>query len=158
DAPAAQSRFRAMGKAAAWSGANALLLRLGQFAIGIVVARIVAPQQFGVYAVALTVQTVIVNVSELGVSAALVPAPDDAAPAARVVATISLASSALLTLAMYATAPELARALGAPEAADAIRLLSLTVLLGGVSAVPYALLVRAFRQDKRFVADSSNFV
>jgi lipopolysaccharide exporter len=59
---------RLMGRAALWSGLNAFVLRLGQFVIGVVCARVIDPKQFGVFAVALTVQTVIVNVSELGVS------------------------------------------------------------------------------------------
>ena len=158
DPPVPVTGSKVMRKAAVWSGLNSFLLRLGQFAVGIVIARLVAPDQFGVFAVALTVQTVIVNVSELGVSAALVRAKEHVDETARVVATISIASAALLTAAMYLTAPWLATLLGSSQAADAIRILSFTVLLGGLSAVPYALLVRDFRQDTRFVADSSNFV
>jgi PST family polysaccharide transporter len=148
---------RTMGRAAAWSGLNSFVLRLSQFAIGVVVARLIDPKQFGVFAVAITVQTVIVNVSELGVSAALVRARDDVAQVARVVAFISIVSSALLAAAMFLTAPQLATLLGASAAADAVRILSLTVLIAGFSAVPYALLVREFRQDKRFLADACNF-
>jgi PST family polysaccharide transporter len=151
------SRSRLMGKAALWSGMNSFVLRLGQFAIGVVVARLIDPRQFGVFAVAITVQTVIVNVSELGVSAALVRAKEDVDAVARAVALVSIMSSAVLTAAMYLTAPSLASLLGASEAAGAIRILSFTVLLAGLGAVPYALLVRDFRQDKRFAADTSNF-
>ncbi len=149
---------KVMRKAAVWSGMNSFLLRLGQFGVGVVVARLVAPSQFGVFAVAITVQTVIVNVSELGVSAALVRAKEGVDETARVVATIAIASAAVLTAAMFLAAPWLATLLGASQAANAIRILSFTVLLGGLSAVPYALLVRDFRQDTRFFADSSNFV
>lgn len=147
---------RQMGRAALWSGLNSFLLRLGQFGVGIAVARVVAPQQFGVFAVALTVQTVIVNVSELGVSAALVRAKENIDRVARTVALISIVSSVLLCVLMALTAPALASALGAREAAAAVRVLSLTVLLSGITAVPYAILVRDFRQRTRFVADGAN--
>jgi PST family polysaccharide transporter len=149
---------RRMGKAALWSAANSFLLRLGQLGVGVVSARLIAPDQFGVFAVALTVQAVIVNVSELGVSAALVRAKENVDQVARVVALISILSSAALNALMFLLAPQLASLLGEPAAANVIRILSFTVLLGGISAVPYAMLVREFRQDKRFLADGLNFV
>ena len=155
------STARRMGRAAAWSGLNSFVLRLSQFAIGIAVARLVSSRDFGVFAVAITVQTVIVNVSELGVSAALVRArddTDDVGEVARVVAFISIVSSAALAAAMFLAAPWLATLLGSAAATTAIRIMSLTVVIAGASAVPYALLVREFRQDKRFLADSCNFV
>jgi O-antigen/teichoic acid export membrane protein/glycosyltransferase involved in cell wall biosynthesis len=147
-----------MKKAALWSGLNSFVLRLSQFAVGVVSARLIAPHQFGIFAVALTVYAVIVNVNELGVSAALARTTRSVAEVAPTVATIALMSSATFTTAMFLSAPWLASMLGAPAAANAVRILSVTVLVGGVTAVPYALLVRNFEQKKRFVADSSNFV
>jgi O-antigen/teichoic acid export membrane protein len=145
-------------RAALWTGINSFLMRFAQFGVGVAVARLVAPRDFGVFAVALTVHAVIMNFSELGVSAALIRAKDeDVDRMAPTVFTIALLSSAALTALMYAAADPLASALGAPDAATAIRVLSFTVLLGGLTAVPYALLVRGFRQDKRFAADACNF-
>jgi lipopolysaccharide exporter len=158
DAPRHQSFVRSMRSAALWSGLNSFALRLGQFAVGIVIARIIAPKEFGVFAVAMTVYSVIANVSELGVSAALIRAKGDVRRVAPTIATISIAASVLLTTIMFCTAGPLATVLGAPGAAGAVRILSITVFLAGLTAVPYALLVREFRQDKRFVADGCNFI
>lgn len=146
-----------MRRAALWSGLNSFALRLGQFAVGVITARIIEPKQFGIFAVALTVHAVIMNVNELGVSAYLARTRRNVDEAAPTVVTLAIASSAIFTAAMFFTAPQLASMLGAPEAANAVRLLSTTVLLGGITAVPYALLVRNFQQQKRFMADSSNF-
>lgn len=143
--------------AAVWSGLNSFVLRFAQFFVGVVTARIIAPHQFGVFAVALTVYTVVINVSELGVSAALVRARGDIKRIAPTVATLAVASATVLASAMFLAAGPFASALGAPAAATAIRILSTTVLLAGITAVPYAMLVREFRQDKRFLADGANF-
>ena len=158
DYPAEPMLTGLMKKAALWSGLNSFVLRLGQFSVGVISARIIAPKQFGIYAVALTVYSVIINVNELGVSAALARTKRPVDQIAPTVATIAMASSAMFTLAMFFAAPTLATMLGAPAAAGSVRILSVVVLLGGITAVPYALLVRNFRQDKRFIADSANFV
>jgi PST family polysaccharide transporter len=147
-----------MKKAAMWSGINAFALRLAQFSVGVVSARIIAPKQFGIYAVALTVYAIIINVNELGVSAALARTKRPVDEVAPTVATIAIASSSIFTAIMFFTAPALARLLGAPDAANSVRILSSVVVMGGITAVPYALLVRNFQQDKRFLADGSNVV
>ncbi|GCD91334.1 lipopolysaccharide biosynthesis protein [Nocardioides sp. LS1] len=148
---------RRMAHAALWTSLNSFVLRLAQFAVGVVVARLVAPEQFGVFAVALIVHAIVSNISDLGVSAAIVRADRSLESIAPTVLTIAIASSAVLTTLMFVGAPTLASSLGAPEAASAIRILSFTVLVGGLTSVPYGILVRDFRQDKRFVADVLNF-
>ena len=147
-----------MRKAALWSGLNSFALRLGQFLVGIATAHIFAPHEFGVFAVALTVHAIVVNVSELGVTTSLVRTKDDPGTMAPTVATLAIASSVILTALMFFTAGPIASALGAPGATGPIRIMSATVLLAGLSAVPYALLMRNFRQDKRFIADGSNLL
>lgn len=149
---------REMSRAAAWSSVNSFVMRLGTFAVGIVAARLIAPDQFGVFAVALTVHAIIVNIGDAGVSAYIVRRRGDLDAVGPTVTTLALGSSLLLTLAMAASAPWLATQLGASAATDPVRLLSLTVLLAGVSSVPTGVLTREFRQDKRFLADLAQFL
>jgi PST family polysaccharide transporter len=73
-------------------------------------------------------------------------------------ASISLATSAVLAGAMIAFARPIAAALGSADAAGPIRVMALTVILVGVFAVPGAQLVRDFRQDKLFLANIISFV
>ena len=149
---------RKLAQGALWSGLNTAVLRLGQFVISIILARLISPHEFGVFVVALIIYLIVINVSELGVSAALVREIDNADRIAPTVSTIAIVSSAALAAVMYALAPVLAATLGAPDATDAVRVLAIPLLLAGPSAVPAALLTRDFRQDRRFVADLSNFV
>lgn len=143
---------------ALWSALNSAVSRIGQFAIGVIVARLISPREFGVFVVALTIYTVVINVSEIGVSSALIREGQREAEIAPTVTTIALVTSTLLTMAMVAAATPLAASLGAPQATAVIRVLAMSVLLAGPSAVPAALLARDYRQDKRFIADMANFI
>ena len=156
--PLASSLGREMGRAAAWSSVSSLVLRFGTFAVGIVAARLIAPDQFGVFAVALTVHAIIVNVGDIGVSAYIVRRRGDLDAVGPTVTTLALGSTALLASAMAATAPWWQPRWARRTLQRPIRVLSLTVLLSGMSSVPGAVLTREFRQDKRFLADLSNFV
>jgi PST family polysaccharide transporter len=141
----------------AWSALASLLVRGGNLVLGIVLARLLAPEDFGVFAVALTVLTVLVSLADLGLSADLVRA-DDPAGRAPTVATLSLASSVVLTALMVATAVPLATAMGSADAAPVIMVLACTLVLSGAGVVPYALLQRDFRQKRLFAVDGANFL
>jgi len=91
---------------------SAIAMRIGSFAVGIVAARLLAPSEFGIFAVALTVHMIVLNMSDLGVSAYVVQtrvALDRVAPT---VVTVALASCTALAAVMALTAPALATALG----------------------------------------------
>ena len=67
----------------AWSTVSNLMLRAGSLAVGIVLARLLTPSEFGVFAVALTVQAVLITLADLGLSADLIRTDDPAARAPR---------------------------------------------------------------------------
>jgi O-antigen/teichoic acid export membrane protein len=139
-----------------WSSLNSLALRLGSLVVGIVLARLLAPTDFGVYAIALTVQSVLVTLVDLGLSAYLVRAedPDREGPT---VATLSLANGVVLALAMTVTAGPLARLMGAPDASGVIAVLSWTLVLSSAGVVPYAALQRNFQQRRLFGSSVVDF-
>jgi lipopolysaccharide exporter len=147
-----------VGRSAMWSAMNAGVLRLATFVISLVVAHLVAPKEFGLFTVALTVFTIAISVSELGVVSAIVREPKRTAEIAPSVFTISLITSGLLTLLLVVFAKPIARELGDVHAAGAVRVLSLVVLLAGFSQVPAALLSRDFMQRQRFMVDAAFFV
>ncbi|MDR6592060.1 lipopolysaccharide biosynthesis protein [Saccharothrix longispora] len=149
---------RKVTSAIRWSAVNSLVQRLGQVGVGVLVARLVAPEQFGVFAVALVVMNIVMSISEMGVSVALVRTERPVEELAPTVTTLSIASGALLCLVCVLGAPWFAGAMGTPQATGVIQLMSLSLVVAGVSAVPGALLQREFRQDHKFVADTSAFV
>jgi O-antigen/teichoic acid export membrane protein len=140
-----------------WSGFNTIVLRLGGLVVSIVLARLLTPEQFGVYAVALTVQAILMSVADLGLSADIIRSddPDRIAPT---VATLGLVSGGVLALAAASASGLLAEALGSPSAGPAVAILSATLLLGGLTVVPYGLLQRRFQQRELFFMGAVDFV
>ena len=140
-----------------WSLTSSLVLRMGSLVLGIILARLLTPETFGVYAVALTVQSILMTLSDLGLSADLIRArdPERRAPT---VATLSLISGVLLAVLMSSVAVPLASAMGAPSAAPVIIVLSFSLVLSGLGVVPYAKLQRNIEQKKLFATGAVDFV
>ncbi|WP_405437476.1 lipopolysaccharide biosynthesis protein [Streptomyces avidinii] len=158
-APAAPSLGRKVGSAAKWSLINTVVMRLGNFATGIVLARFfLGPEAWGVYGIAQTVLLVLLSANELGVSLAIVRWEGDPRRFAPTVLTLSAASSCLLYAVLFAIAPAVAGVLGSPEASGVLRVMCLCVVLDGLSQVPAGFLTREFAQGRRMAVDGLNFV
>ena len=83
-----------------WSAISSAVMRLGSLVVGIVLARILSPEDFGVFAIALMVQTILINLAELGLAADLVR-HGDLRGRGPTITTIALLASGSLTLAMW---------------------------------------------------------
>jgi lipopolysaccharide exporter len=145
-------------RGALWVVATNLLLRLANVLIIAVVARILSPHDFGVFAVAMTAYLIVSSIGELGVSHCLIRADLDIDSLAPTVATISFLSSAILAGAMVAFARPIGTALGSAAAAGPIRVMALAVLLVGVFAVPNSQMTRDFKQKEIFLANVISLV
>ncbi|MFB8392777.1 oligosaccharide flippase family protein [Streptomyces yangpuensis] len=157
--PAAPSLGRKVGSAAKWSLINTVVMRLGNFATGIILARyFLGPEAWGVYGIAQTVLLVLLSANELGVSLAIVRWEGDPRRFAPTVLTLSAVSSCLLYAVLFATAPAVADVLGSPEASGVLRVMCLCVVLDGLSQVPAGFLTREFAQGRRMAVDALNFV
>jgi PST family polysaccharide transporter len=141
------------GRALGWSFASTAVARLGTLAIGIALARILGPQEFGTFAVAMVALLALLSFNELGVSLAIVRWPDAPRAIVPTVATISVVASVIVYLGCYLGAPAFARLMGDDSATPVVRLLALCVLVNGVVAAPAALLQREFQQRRKMVAD-----
>lgn len=153
--PSTPSRSNATG-AFGWSLANTILSRFGTLGIGIVLARILGPEQFGTYAIAMVALLAVLSFNELGVSLAIVRWPGDPALIAPTVNTISLVASAVFCVFGWIGAPLFTQVMGDPEATAVVRLLVLSVLMNGAVAGPAALLQRDFREKTRMGIDQVN--
>ena len=139
-----------------WSFLNVLVGRVGTMGIGIVLARLLGPDEFGTYAVAYVALVAVLSFNELGVSLAIVRWPGDPKEIAGTVTTISLVASCLIAGVGVVLAPTFTAAMGSPEATPVVRLLALNVIISGAVQSPAALLQRAFRQRARMAADQVN--
>lgn len=153
-APTLDSRVR---RGLAWSAVNNIVVRFAGLGVGIILARLLTPEDFGVFAVAITVQLILVTLAELGISADLIRR-GDIARRGPTVATISLAASASITLIMVLTARPVATLMGSAAATPVVQVMALTLLLSGLSIVPYATMQREFMQSKQLIIDASSLV
>jgi O-antigen/teichoic acid export membrane protein len=141
-----------------WSLVGAMASKVGSFGMALVLARLLAPADFGIYAIALAVTQFVMHVNDVGLIAATVQwrgKLEDMAPTA---STLALGFSVILYGAIWFTAPSLAALAGSPGATGVIRLLTFTMVIDGITAVRAANLMRTFRQDKLTVAIGIGFV
>lgn len=148
---------RQVRSGALWTGASTMILRISNIVLMAVVARIVSPDELGIFALAITVHAVLVSVAELGVASAIARTDIDIDKIAPTVVTISVATSMFLGCMMALGAGPLAAFLGSPQAEEPLRILAISVALIGPFAVPGAQLQRAFRQDLLFRANIISF-
>ncbi|WP_196809554.1 oligosaccharide flippase family protein [Nocardia sp. 348MFTsu5.1] len=143
-------------RALIWSFANTALARLGTVGIGIALARLLGPEEFGTFAIATVALLAVLSFNEFGVSLAIVRWSGDPQLLAPTVATLSTVTSCLLYVGTFFAAPVFAGAMGDPDSTGVIRLMCLCIVVNGIVAAPAALMQRAFAQRERFVIDQVN--
>lgn len=136
-----------------WSLINSFAGRLVTVLVGLVLARILEPREFGTFAVAFLVMAIVQSMNELGVSVAVVRWESDATRVARTATTVAIGMSVALYAAVLLLAPTIARAVHTPAAAGLLRVLGLGIVIDGVTSIPSAMMARAFMQRERAMAD-----
>lgn len=154
-----RSVSRQVRAGARWSLINTVVVRVGNFVTGVVLARgLLGPRDWGVYAVGLVALAIMLSANELGVSLAIVRWDGDPRRFAPTILTLSVTSSTLLYFALFFAAPQFARILGASDATAMLRVLGIAVIIDGIACVPAGALTRSFEQRKRMFIDLANFL
>ncbi|MGZ0711662.1 oligosaccharide flippase family protein (plasmid) [Coraliomargarita sp. W4R53] len=143
-------------RALGWSFANTVAGKLGTLLISVIIARVLGPEEFGTYAVALVALAAVLSFNELGVSLAIVRWHEDPRHIAPTVATISVVASVIFFGIAWAVTPAFTTAMGDASATDVVRLMLVCVPINGLVAVPAALLQREYQQGRRTIADQTN--
>jgi O-antigen/teichoic acid export membrane protein len=138
----------AMRRGLKWSFASVAIARLAGVLSGIALARILVPDDYGVYAPALALVSILFGLNDLGLLLAIVRWKGDMQVAARTAHTLALAFSGVLYAACFAVAPWFSSVMGSPETAPVLRVMALTVFFDGFTTVSHGLLVRDFHQDR----------
>jgi O-antigen/teichoic acid export membrane protein len=137
----------------AWSLMGQAVSRVGVFAAGIALARLLAPIDMGEVAAALLVVNVAMAINELGVIPALVRTTGNLREASATATTVAALNSSLVYIATFMLAPYVAAVTNTPGSVWVIRIMSLTVLVDGAIAVPLAMLYRQLRTVVQTVAE-----
>lgn len=143
----------AAGKGLRWSLLGSVFTRLGGLLLGIALARLLTPADFGLYAIALSAMYFVMHVNDVGLIAATVQWRGRLADMAPTATTLALVFSVLIYGFFWVLAPSFAALAGSPEATPLVRLLTTVILIDGVTAVRAASLLRSFRQDRITVAN-----
>ncbi|MER6943924.1 oligosaccharide flippase family protein [Nonomuraea sp. NPDC000554] len=146
------------GRGLRWGLFGNLVTRLGSFAMGLVLARLLAPEDFGLYAVALAATMFVMSIKDVGIMAAVVQwrgRVEDVTPTATLVSFVT-------AMAMYGLfwvgAPAFSQLAGSEAATPVVRLLTAVILVEGFTAIRSAMLLRRFQQDVLTKAVAAGFV
>jgi PST family polysaccharide transporter len=149
---------RSAGRGLRWAISGTVLVKLGSFAMGLVLVRLIVPEDFGLYAVALAANAFLIHVNDMGVIAATVQWRGRVEEMIPTGATLALAFSVGWYAVFWVAAPELAQLAGSPEATPLVRLLTATIVIDGITAVRVGVIQRGFQQDKLTQAIAAGFV
>jgi PST family polysaccharide transporter len=144
----AETIGQAAGKGLRWSLIGAFATRLGSLGLGMVLARLLTPADFGLYAIALGAMYFVMHVNDVGLIAATVQWRGRIEEMAPTATTMALTFSVVIYGLFFVFAPAFASLAGNSEAAPIVRVLTLVMLVDGVTAVRAGSLLRTFQQHR----------
>jgi PST family polysaccharide transporter len=148
---------RQAGRGLRWSLVGNLVMKAGSFAMSLVLARLLVPEDFGVFAIALAVSQFVIHINDAGVIASTVQWRGKLAEVAPTATVVAVASSCTLYAIFWVIAPFYASMAGSEDATWVIRILMATNVIYGLTAVRSAALMRRFEQDKLAWANLAGF-
>ncbi|MET9338462.1 oligosaccharide flippase family protein [Nonomuraea sp. NPDC003804] len=141
-------RAGSAGKGLRWGLVARVATRLASFGMGLVLARLLAPADFGVYAVALAAQQFLWHINDAGIVAAIVQWRGRIEEVLPTATTMVLTFSLTVYAALWFGAPAFAGFAGNAEAAGMVRVMALLIVIDGFVGVRSAVLLRRFQQGK----------
>ena len=153
-----ESIGRKAGRGLSWGLAGNAATKVFSFATGLALARLLAPRDFGVYAVALAATQFVIHINDLGLIPATIQWRGRLNDMAATASTIAAGFSLVVYVGFWVAAPSFAHGAGVPEATPVIRLLTATILIDGITAVRSAYLLRTFQQNRYIQANLAGIV
>nr|AFI78757.1 polysaccharide biosynthesis protein [uncultured bacterium ws198A12] len=136
---------RQAGSAVFWRGLSLSIEKIVFLFRILVLARILAPADFGLVAIGMVSLAVMVSLTDFGIVPALVQQPAGNKRHLDTAWTIGLVRGAGINIVMLIAAPFIASAFGEPDAVNIIRVLALTTLLQAGASIEVATLTRELR-------------
>ncbi|MEV0623170.1 oligosaccharide flippase family protein [Nonomuraea sp. NPDC050404] len=152
-----ESIGRKAGSGLRWSLLGNTVTKAASFVMSLVLARLLATEDFGIYAVALAATQFVMVVKDAGIMAAVIQwrgRIEEIAPTATVLAF--LFATGLYGL-FWAGAPYFSALAGSEQATGVVRLLTAVILVEAVTAVRSAALMREFAQERLAIANLAGF-
>lgn len=139
------SILRKIAVGAAWSAAAQWLVQLSQFAVSIVLARMLVPSDYGLVGMALVVTGFVALFGNLGLGAALIQKKEIDEEYISTAFWTTVAAGIVLLGVVYAAAPFAAEFYREPRVASVARVAALGLLFGPMNSIVTSLLERHMR-------------
>jgi O-antigen/teichoic acid export membrane protein len=154
----AESIGRKAGRGLGWGLIGTAAGKVGSFATALILARLLVPHDFGVYAIALAATQFVIHINDVGLIPATIQWRGKLADMAPTAATLAALFSTIVYVGFWFAAPPFAQLSGVPEAVPVIRLFTATILIDGFTAVRSAYLLRTFQQNRYVQATMAGIV
>lgn len=142
------------GRQTAWNYLIFALSKSSTLVMTVVVARLLDPTEFGLFALALLVANLFDYVKDLGIAAALVQNPREWNLLAPTGLTLSVIFGVVASGVLAGTADLTAAALGHPELTELIRVLAIALAISALSTIPAAWLRRSMNFSARLAPEA----
>jgi O-antigen/teichoic acid export membrane protein len=129
----------------AWSLSSNVAMQALQFGVGVVLARLLAPEDFGVFAITTIFTGLAATISNVGLGAALVQRREIEERHRRTMLLANLVSSSAIVLILFGLAPWVGGFFKNSLAAPVLIVSSLNFLINAVSSVSFSMMSRALR-------------
>jgi O-antigen/teichoic acid export membrane protein len=149
---------RKAGRGLRWSLFGNVLTKIASFAMGLALARLLVPADFGVYAVAFAALQFVMHVNDVGLIAATVQWRGKLAEMTPTATLLAAVFSVVIYIGFWFAAPAVAGFAHTPQAVPVLRLLTLNIVIDGITAVRSATLMREFRQSQLITANLAGLV
>ncbi len=146
------------GRQAAWNYLIFALSKSSTLVMTMVLARLLAPSDFGLFALGLVILNLFDYLRDLGVAAALVQRREAWSRLAPTGLTLSVVFGVLMAGAAALLAPSIAGLLGNPALSELVRVLAIGLLVGSAATLPLALLRRRIDFRGRLIPEVAGAV
>jgi O-antigen/teichoic acid export membrane protein len=136
---------RRAGSAVLWRGLSVSIEKIVFLVRILVLARLVAPAEFGLVAIGMVSLAIMVSLTDFGIIPALVQLPARRKRHLDTAWTIGVIRGAGINIVMLLAAPYIASAFGAPDATNIIRMLAVATLLQSAASIEIATLTRELK-------------
>ncbi|MBI3966550.1 MAG: lipopolysaccharide biosynthesis protein [Chloroflexi bacterium] len=137
-----------------WTVLAAIIGRFGTVIALLLLARLLTPREFGLIGMGLVVVNAMAQVTDLGLSQALVVSRHDSRTLAATASAVVLAISSAFFLGLYLAAPLAVYVFHEPEVVALIRVLAVILVAQGLASVPAALIERDLKFRQKFLPEA----
>jgi teichuronic acid exporter len=153
----AELRRRAV-KSTAWFGVTRIGMQVSVWLVTIVLARLLSPGDYGLFAMALSVLAFIEVFQELGLGAAIIQRQQVTREELNGIFWIVVSASALLTALVFVAADVVGALYAEPRLPGMLRVLSIAFLLNSFGMIPQTLLTKEIHLHRRSIAEGAGVI